>query len=81
MFKVFAHIAQRFVRFRSLAFGFRRHLGGPGQCLGIDILPDSRHFTVTKGNDEDPIVPERPVCGLDFPRGDADNEDPVSIPH
>ena len=43
------------------------HLGGPRQRLRVDILLDVRHFAVSNGNVEDPLVLERPVRGLFFP--------------
>ena len=59
--------------------GARVHLGGPRQCLRVDILPDVRQFAILNGNGEDPIVLERPVRGFDFPRSEADDENPVSL--
>jgi hypothetical protein len=43
--------------------------------LRVDILPDVRQFAISNGNGEDPVVLERPICGFDFPRGDADDQD------
>src|SRR6202046_2762746 len=57
----------------------RVHLRGPRQCLRVDILPDVLHFAVPNGNVEDPIVLERLIRGLDFPRSDADHQNPVSL--
>jgi hypothetical protein len=59
--------------------GARGHLGGPHQGLGVDILPDLRHFAISNGDGEDPIVLERLIRGLDFPRSDADDQNPVSL--
>src|ERR1700678_3613529 len=59
----------------------RVHLRGPRQCLRVDILPDVLHFAVSNGNVEDPIVLERLIRGLDFPRSDADDQNPVSLRH
>ena len=55
------------------------HLGGPRQCLRVDILPDVRQFAISNGNGEDPIVLERLIRGFDFPRRDADDQNPVSL--
>jgi hypothetical protein len=52
---------------------------GPRQCLGVDVLPDLGHLAVLNGDGEDPVVPERPICGFDFPRSDADDQNPVSL--
>ena len=51
--------------------GARVHLGGPRQCLRVDIFPDVRQFSISNGNVEDPIVLERLIRGFDFPRSDA----------
>src|ERR1700676_5125231 len=55
------------------------HLGGPRQCLRVDILPDVRQFAISKGNVEDPMVLERPIRGFDSPRSEADDQNPVSL--
>ena len=55
------------------------HLGGPRQCLRVDILPDVRQFAISNGNGEDPIVLERPIRGFDSPRSDDDDQNPVSL--
>jgi hypothetical protein len=34
----------------------RAHLGGPRQCLRVDILPDVRQFAISNGNGEDPMI-------------------------
>ncbi|MCW3101113.1 MAG: hypothetical protein JWL77_6731 [Chthonomonadaceae bacterium] len=47
--------------------GARVHLGGPRQCLRVDILPDVRQFAISNGNCEDPMVLERPIRGYDSP--------------
>src|SRR5450631_4351641 len=57
----------------------RVHLGGPRQCLGVDVLPDLRHLAVLNGDGEDPVVLERSIRGFDFPRSDADDHNPVSL--
>src|SRR5208282_6853665 len=54
-------------------------LGGPRQCLRVDILPDVRQFAISNGNGEDPIVLERPIRGFDSPRSEADDQNPVSL--
>src|SRR6202790_5205726 len=56
-------------------------LRGPRQCLRVDILPDVRQFAISHGNVEYPIVLERLIRGFDFPRRDADNQNPVSLRH
>ncbi len=40
-----------------------------------------RQLAIPNGNVEDPIVLERPLRGLDFPRSDADDQNPVSLRH
>ncbi len=55
------------------------HLGGPRQCLRVDIFPDFRQFAIPDGNVEDPVVLKRPIRRLDFPRGEADDQNPVSL--
>src|SRR5476651_1189398 len=57
----------------------RVHLRGPRQGLRVDILPDLRHFAISNGNVEDPVVLERLIRGFDFPRSDADDQNPVSL--
>ena len=59
----------------------RVRLGGPRQCLRVDILPDVRQFAVSNGNGEDPMVLERLIRGFDSPRSEADDQDPVSLRH
>ena len=59
--------------------GARVHLGGPRQCLRVDILPNVRQFAISNGNGEDPMVLERPIRGFDSPRSDADDLNPVSL--
>jgi hypothetical protein len=59
--------------------GARGHLGGPRQCLRVDILPDVRQFAISNGNGEDPMVLERPIRGFDSPRSEADDQNPVSL--
>src|ERR1700692_2580887 len=59
----------------------RVHLRGPRQSLRVDILPDVRHFAVSNGNVEDPLVLERLIRGFDFSRSDADDQNPVSLRH
>ena len=54
-------------------------LGGPRQCLRVDILPDVRQFAISNGNGEDPMVLERPIRGFDSPRSEADDQNPVSL--
>ena len=54
-------------------------LGGPRQCLRIDILPDVRQFAISNGNGEDPMVPERLIRCFDSPRSEADDQNPVSL--
>src|ERR1035441_3800000 len=59
--------------------GARVHLGGPRQCLRVDILPDVRQFAISNGNGEDKMVLERPIRGFDFPPSEADDQNPVSL--
>lgn len=47
------------------------HLGGPRQCLRVDILPDVRQFAISNGNGEDKLVLERLIRGFDSPSSDA----------
>src|SRR6202171_3032246 len=54
---------------------------GARQCLRVDILPDVRQFAISNGNGEDPVVLERLIRGFDFPRSDADDQNPVSLRH
>src|SRR5512132_2401850 len=59
--------------------GARVHLGGPRQCLRVDILPDVRQFAISNGNGEDPMVLKRLIRGFDSPLGEADDQNPVSL--
>ena len=59
--------------------GARGRLGGPCQCLRVDILPDVRQFAVSNGNGEDPMVLERPIRGFDSSPSEADDQNPVSL--
>src|SRR6202045_532302 len=59
--------------------GARVHLGGPRQCLRVDILPDVRQFAISNGYGEDPMVLERIICGDDSPLGEADDHHPVAL--
>src|SRR3984893_11168597 len=59
--------------------GARGRLGGPRQCLRVDILPDVRQFGIPNGNVEDPVVLERLIRGFDSPRSEADDQNPVSL--
>ena len=54
-------------------------LGGPRQCLRVDILTDVRHFAISNGNGEDPMVLERPIRGFDSPPSEAYDQNPVSL--
>jgi RNA-directed DNA polymerase len=63
--------------FLGYTFG-RMYSARTGQAR---ILPDVLHFAVSNGNVEDPIVLERLIRGLDFPRSDADDQNPVSLRH
>ena len=45
--------------------GARGRLGGPRQCLRVDILPDVRQFAISNGNGEDPMVLERLIHSFD----------------
>jgi hypothetical protein len=57
----------------------RVHQRGPRQCFRVDILPDVRHFAVSNGNGEDPIVLELPVRGFDSPPSEADDQSSVAL--
>src|ERR1700691_4141985 len=59
--------------------GARGRLGGPRQCLRVDILPDVRQFAISNGNGEDPMVLERLIRSFDSPRSEADDHNPVSL--
>src|ERR1700719_5079135 len=59
----------------------RVHLRGPREGLRVDILPDLRQLAISNGNVEDPIVLEQLIRGFDFPRSDADDQNPVSLRH
>ncbi len=80
-FNVFVDFTNRFVWYgcRWVRGWGSRHLGGPRQCLRVDILPDVRQFAISNGNGEDKMVLERPIRGFDFPRSDADDQNPVSL--
>ena len=67
------------IGFDGSGLGARVHLGGPRQCLRVDILPDVRHFAISNGNGEDPIVLERSIRGYDSPPSEADDQNPVSL--
>src|SRR5476649_1987220 len=55
----------------------RVRLGGPRQCLRVDILPDARQLAVSNRDGEDPVVLERLVRGFDPPPREADDQNPV----
>src|SRR5580693_6403050 len=59
--------------------GARGRLGGPRQCLRVDILTDVRQFAILNRNVENPVVLERPVCGFDSPSSAADDQNPVPL--
>ena len=59
--------------------GVRGRLGGPRQCLRVDILADFRQFAISNGNVEDPIVLERLIRGFDSPRSEADDQNSVAL--
>ena len=63
----------------ALEPGAPGNLGGPRQCLRVDIFPDVRQFAVSNSDVEDPMVLERPVRGLDSPCSEADDQNPVSL--
>src|ERR1700729_3041796 len=56
-------------------------LRGPRESLRVNVLPDLRHFAISNGNVEDPIVLERLIRGFDFARSDADDQNPISLRH
>jgi hypothetical protein len=45
------------------------------------VKPGQGHFAISNGNVEDPVVLERLIRGFDFPRSEADDQDPVSLRH
>jgi hypothetical protein len=57
----------------------RLRLGGPRQCLRVDILPDAGQLSVPDRDGEDPVVLERLVRSFDLSPREADDEDPVSL--
>jgi len=59
--------------------GARVHLGGPRQCLRVDVLSDSRQFRISNGNGENKMVLERLIRGFDSPCSDADEQNSVSL--
>src|SRR6202041_3943082 len=59
--------------------GARGRLGGLRQGLRVDILTDVRHFAISSGNGEDPMVLECFIRGLDSPGSEADDQNPVSL--
>jgi len=61
--------------------GARGRLGGARQCLRVDVLLDVRHFAISNGNVEDPLVLVRLIRSIDFSRSDADDQNPVSLRH
>ena len=63
----------------ALEPGARGNLGGPRQCLRVDILPDVREFAISNGNVENPVVLECPIRGFDSPLSEADDQNPVSL--
>jgi len=62
----------------DISWPSRGHLGGPRQCLRVDIFPDARQFAISNGNVEDPMVFERFIRCFDSPRSEADDQNPVS---
>src|SRR6202140_48402 len=65
LFKLFADFTNRFVWYRSrwARAWARVHLGGPRQCLRVDILPDVSQFAVSNGNGKNPMVFPRLIRG------------------
>ena len=59
--------------------GARIHLGGPRQCLRVDILPDMPQFAISNGNVEDPVVLKPPIRCFDSASSEADDQNPVSL--
>src|ERR1700675_1066313 len=68
-------------RWAALRKPGRVPLRGPREGLRVNVLPDLRHYAISNGNVEDPIVLERLIRGFDLPRGDADDQNPVSLRH
>ena len=81
LFNIFADLTNRTVLYRCPALEPRARgsLGGPRQCLRVDILPDVRQFAISKGNGEDPMVLPGPIRGFDSARSEADNQNSVSL--
>jgi hypothetical protein len=59
--------------------GAHIRLGGPRQCLRVNVLPDIRQLAVSNDNGEDPVVLKRLIRGFDSPRSEADDQNPVSL--
>src|SRR5580658_3876275 len=55
------------------------HLGGPRQCLRVDILPDVRQFAISNRNVENPVILKRLIRCFDLPSSEADDQNPVSL--
>jgi len=55
------------------------HLGGPRQCLRIDVFPDVCEFSVSNGYCEDPMILESLVRRFNRPLGESDDENPISL--
>jgi hypothetical protein len=47
--------------------------------LACRYTPDVCQFAISNGRGEDPIVLECPICGFDSARGEADDQNPVSL--
>ncbi len=60
--------------------GARVHLGGPRQCLRVDILPDVRHLAISDGKVKDEMVFERLICGFDSPLSEDTVADRLLLP-
>jgi hypothetical protein len=81
LFNVFVDIMNRLVwhRCRWVRAWGSRPSRWPAPVLACHILPDVRHFAISNGNGENPIVLERPIRAFDSPRSEADDQNPVSL--
>jgi hypothetical protein len=57
------------------------HLGGPRNCLRVDVFPDVRHFAISNGNGDGRVVLERLIRGFDSPPSGADHQNPIALRH
>jgi hypothetical protein len=82
LFNIFVglyEIVSRGIGVDGSGLGARGHLGGPRQCLRVDILPDVRQIAISNGNVEDPVVLKRLIRGFDSPLSEPNDQNPVSL--